>query len=475
MYRRLLLCPVTLVLFLMVVAPALAEDRRSILPPDGTGAFERLYYAKKDRFGQINRANDGEKASKENPADLEAIDLAAKWNTYRITWDSIKMGGENKTVLLTDPGVANKLMVEFEQQVKSAEDVQKGNPVFTEMYLKALAVRARDVIQTSQPISALNGARMLARLAEAGSEDAGDACLDALKDQKEFLEPRARAGVQYYALQGLKHLLARWAQTPPTSKDRQTACVEVLVAIIERPLPPGTTFASREELEGVRVFRREAVRALAQFRSPALTDAAGKIRVRSAQTLLKVVNDDGLSPAARLDEQIEAAIGVARLQVKPVPAYQPDYAAQQIGGFVVEMARRARPAGENKTPWENKLPWKIHAARLGDALEGMRAEVKDLPSKPAAGYVDLVVVQALRALKEIEVSERANGGDLKFWLDSHPVPSTTLYKGLADSTVLPLDKSKAPASPEKPAGGESKPDVKKPDEKKPDEKKPGKP
>ena len=285
--------------------------------------------------------------------------------------------------------------------------------------------------------------------------------------------------MQYYALQGLKHLLARWNQTAPGPagrKERQAAYAQALVAVIERQLPPTTTFASRNEMEGLRVFRREAVRALAQFRSPAVIDNAGKaIKLRTAKTLLKVVNDDGLTPPARLDEQVEAAIGVARLSVKAVPAYQPDYAARQIGYLVVEMARRARPAGENKSPWENKLPWKIYAARLGDALEAMRAEVKGLPDKPAAAYVDNVVMRSLRSLKDIEITSAQNGGDLKFWLDNNAVPHTTLYQGLADSTVLPLDKSQLPSPPDKPAGGEKKPEGKKPGDKKPEEKKPIKP
>jgi len=462
-------CPVILALILAIAAPIGAQDRRSILPTDGQGQFLTAYASKNGHFRQINQANAGEKANKESKDDQDAIDVVAKYYTYRITWDSFKEPGGTKTDLITDPGIVNRLMKDFELQVKIAEDAQKGNPVFTEMYLKALALRARDVIQTSQPIAAVNGGRMLARLAEAGSEDAGDACLEALKDEKEFLEPRARAGIQYWALQGLKHLLARWAQTPPGSKDRQAGYVQALVAIIERPLPPGTNFTSREEMEGLRMFRREAVRALAQFRSPALTDGKG-IKLRTAQTLLKVINDDGLTPPARLDEQLEAAIGVARLPVKGLAAYHPDYAAQQIGYLVVELARRARPAGENKSPFENKLPWKIYAARLGDALEAMRADVKDSPDKPTATYVDNVVKLSLGALKAIEVSERANGGDLKFWLGGNPVPHTTLYQGLADSTVLPLDKSQVAPPPDKPAGGD-----KKPDEKKSDEKKPGKP
>ena len=179
-------------LLLLIALPAAAQNRLSILPTDGQGAFLTAYNSKKPHFGQINRANEGEKASKESKEDQEAINVVAKYHTYRITWDSFKEPGATTSRDLTDPGVVNSLMKEFELQVKAAEDAQKGNPVFTEMYLKALALRARDVVQTSKPISAVNAGHMLARLAEAGSDDAGDACLEAIKDEKDFLEPRTK-------------------------------------------------------------------------------------------------------------------------------------------------------------------------------------------------------------------------------------------------------------------------------------------
>jgi hypothetical protein len=463
-----------LALVLLAAAPARAQDQRKGILPGGEGQdkFLKQYKTASEVFKGINRPMEGEKANKDNADHKNAIDMAAQYYTYRLTWDDHN----------TDPGEADKLMSEFNTQVLSANsaEMRKGNPVFSELYLKALALRARDVVQTNQMIAAVNAARMLARLAETGTEEAGDACLDVVKNEKNFVDPVARPGAQYWALKGLGSLLARWADpplgadgtpvpVPADRKDREAKYVEALVATIEKFIPAdgkapaGVEPGSAEEL-GLQLFRREAVRALAQYRNPAVADEKGAIKVKSALTLLKVTNDDGLVPHARLDEQMEAAWGLARLHSKALASYQPDYAAQQIGYVVVQMgvnAKKNDPA---------KLPWKVQAARVSDALEFMRDDAKGLANKAASAYVEKVVAQTTRVLKDIELRELSGaGGDLKLWLGTNPAPDQTLYKGVDDSTVRPLDR---PDTPEAPPVKPEKPG--KPEKPK-DDKKPGKP
>jgi hypothetical protein len=456
-----------LALFLLAAVPARAQDqRKGILPADGEAKFMKDYTAaRKNVFETINRPNEGEKASKENAEHKAAIDTVAQFYTYRLTWDN-----EN-----TKPGEVDKLMSEFLTQVMTAnaETMRKGNPAFSEMYLKALTARARDVIQTNQPIAAVNAARMLARLAEIGTDEAGDACLEAVLNVNDFLDPKARMGVQYWAFKGLGNLLGHWADprlgpdgtpvpVPADRKEREAKYVEALVAMIEKGIlvdgksTAGVAPDSPEEM-GLQLFRREAVRALAQYRKPAVADDKKAIKVKSALTLLKVTNDDGLSPKVRLDEQIDAAWGLARIRSKGLASYQPDYAAQQIGQVVVQIAANAR----SKDP--TKIPWKYYAARLSDALELMRDDAKGLSDKAATAYVDKMVDLSLRILKDIEAKEQTTaGGALKLWLGANPAPNQMLYKGVADSTVRPLEKADAPEKPDKPK-----------EEKKPGDKKPG--
>jgi hypothetical protein len=457
------LCSTTLAL-LSLPGPVWSQDRPRMLPADGEAAFQKEYSRQKTRFDSIKRANEGEKANKDSKEDQTAIDVMAQWFTYRLTWD-----------VNSGYGKVNELMEEFFSQVNNAdaEAMRRGNPAFTEMYLKALAQRARDVIQTRQPIAAVNAGRMLARLAKAGSVEAGDACLEAVLDNGKFLEPKAQQGVQYWALQGLGNLLGRWADAaaasaatgaaPPAQPEREAKYVQALAQVIERKPPAGPVAPSAEEVAGMQVFRREAVRALAQYRAPAVADAKGAtVKVPSALALLKVVNNDGLSPPARLDEQIEAAVGVARLQSKALALYQPDYAAQQIGYLAVRIASKAQP----KDP--ERFAWKTYAAKLADAVEAMRADVKARQDKEAGPYVEQLLPQVLRVLKDVETSERGDSSNLKNWLDTKPAPHTTLYKGLSDSTVRPFG---AEGEPDKPDEGAKKPEEKKPGDK-PGDKKP---
>lgn len=467
------LCSTALALLWLAAGPVRAQDakedpkkdRKVILPSDGEAAFKSAKFkAAKQRFEVINKSAEGEKANKDSKEDQEAVDWMAQYYTYRLTWEQLTTPPDVSGPKPPE-GTANKLVEDFFAQVSSATSpaMRQANPAFSEMYVRALALRARDVIQTRQPIAAVNGARMLARLAEVGSVEAGDACAEAVEDAKDFLAPKARAGVQYWAFQGLKSLLALWAEAPAgaegppaTRKDREARYVQALVEAIPRKPPDGTKPLTREELNGLRVFRREAVRALAQYRAPAVADDKGAVKVGTALALLKVVNDDGLAPSVRLDEQIEAAVGVARVRSKALASYQPDYAAQQIGYLVVVMASQAAI----KDP--PKFAWKVHAARLADAVEAMRADVKDHPDKAAVAYVEKVLGPAQRILKELEATERASGVDLKAWLGSNPPPNKTLYKGVDGSTVRPLEKGE-----DAPAEVEKKPDEKKPGEKKP--------
>jgi hypothetical protein len=464
----------TLTLLVLATGPARAQDRRpGLLPPEGEAAFDKAYKQIKEDYGKINKANTDEKASKDDPKHKEAIDKTAQYYVYRLTWT-------NNTV----PGEVDKVMQSFlnEMNTVDSEAMRKGNPVFTEMFLKATAERAREVIQTRMPIAAVNAGRMLERLAKAGSEDAGNACLDAVQNANDFLDPTARAGVQYWALQGLGELLGRWAEdttpAPPARKALEAKYVEALANFIEQfvtkdgaAAPVG---AAPDEVHGLQVFRRQAVRALGQYRSPAVADTKGAIKTKSALSLVKVVADDGLFPPARLDERIDAAVAVARLQSKALPAYQADYAAQQIGFVVAQMGAEAKP-GERKPGSGSKYPWKVLAARLGDALRAMEADTKGAPDK-AGEYVQNVVLRSLRVLDDIELKEQStNGNALNLWLTTNAPPHNSLYKGVADATVRPPDQREPP--PAKPAKPETKPEKPqaKPGETKPEPKKPAKP
>jgi hypothetical protein len=138
-----------------------------------------------------------------------------------------------------------------------------------------------------------------------------------------------------------------------------------------------------------RYFRREAIRALAQFRLPAVEiDAKNKkIDGPVAYWLLKVVANDGLSPSASVSEQVEAAYGLFLLRSEGTP-YQTDLSLYVAGRFIAKVFavkynidhQRAAKGIEVKLKKKDKKersaepipvreePWTLHAARLSYAM-----------------------------------------------------------------------------------------------------------
>ncbi len=129
-----------------------------------------------------------------------------------------------------------------------------------------------------------------------------------------------------------QHALSADADSAAGAARNEAAALEAVVKI-----PSGTQqrlparYAPRAQIDGFLLVRREAIAALAQDRYPTLPDKS-----RPAWLLLKVAANDGIPAVPRLDERIEAAIGVAHAQPDLDKDYQPDYAAYQLGLFATD-------------------------------------------------------------------------------------------------------------------------------------------
>jgi hypothetical protein len=311
------------------------------------------------------------------------------------------------------------------------------------------------VLQNDRQLARVNGARILARLAKAGQEETADLLAETVAD------PQQNDGVKYFAFQGLRELFAQANQPNPTifqgkaGKEREGRCLEALVNAAGRNVP-GADDLPREEREGMRVVRREALHALAMNRRPGITNDKGALVLRPAQVLAQAARADGVIPEPRLDERVEAAIGLARQSPKAFDGYQADYAAYQLAWFTADFGR-ASNAG-------TKELWKTSAARLIEAFEGMKTETGALKDgKNIAEFLD----KSLSVLKTIERDGKGDARDLVAWLSGQDLPNKTLYKGVADSAI-----KEGPSEPKEPPQKTAPPD-KKPDEKQPEEKKKG--
>jgi hypothetical protein len=327
-----------------------------------------------------------------------------------------------------EPGKIAGLYSDFEKNLKELQRYHGKNmtegiiPAFShESMLAALEVLRKP--EASWVVRA-NAARVLARLADLGQGELAGALVDVLKDS------RQTDAVRYYVLQGLRNLLARQpppgSDTPPVvSTEQQDKIAGAVLELLNRPPSWLHANSPAEEVDGYRLLRREALRVMALLHAPALGE-----KDRPALALVRFAGNDGrVAPRPRLDERLEAAVGLAGM--RPGKEYQPDYAAYQIGRFVVEFGSAANDELGKSTPAaQRKRPWKIDAARLLEALDVMKAQSKN-------EYVNKAAAQMAAVLSKIELGQQARPQDLTDWLAGNPPASKELFKDLPDSAVKP--------------------------------------
>jgi hypothetical protein len=412
----------------------------NVQQPVERGKLESKY--NKDFAAIIKDLTNNKASPKEN---AEAVDVLAQWHTFRVTWNDVQSAQGAMT------RVINELDVFLDDANKNKATA------LLEAFTSRAVEHLKLVLQNDRPIARVNGARILARLAKAGMEETADLLAETVAD------PRQYDAVKYDAFRGLRDLFAQANQPNPSifqskvGKEREARCLEALVTAAGRKVP-GADGLPSEEREGIRVVRREALHALAMNRRPGTIDDKGALALRPALVLLQAARADGFVPEPRLDEKVEAAIGVARQSPKLLDGYQADYAAYQLGWFTADFARATNTTA--------KEPWKTCASRLIEAFEGMKTETAQLKE---GKYVGEVLDQCLRVLASIEKTGKGDPRDLASWLSDKQPATTSLFKGVADSAIKEGAAVTA-ETPEKPAPPEKKPDEKKPEEKKPGDK-----
>jgi hypothetical protein len=368
-------------------------------------------------------------------ADVDVVDLAAKVVTWRYVLDA---GNEKK------PGALDAIYQELDNRIRSLAKpkVKEASPDLGKVYSHYVMVHAVEVVNfpTAKPVARLNAARSLARLAELGQGELADALVEVLR--KDLKQDQGRDGVRYWVLRGLHDLLALPPQMPPLFDESKVTLA--ILEFLDQP-PFVSAGAPAEEIEGFRMLRREAVRALAQTHAPALPGVTDMAKQPAMWLARFAGNDKSLQPPPRLDERLEASLGLAHMRAsKQVPNYQADYAAQQIGLFLEAFGKAANSEKEEKVAFKRQRPWKVDAARLKDALTAMREEVKD-------PHVAKVVEVGLRVLEAVKKREAAEAGDLSWFSNpDNAAPNQELFKGVANTKVEPAP-AEAPAAPAAPA------------------------
>jgi hypothetical protein len=400
---------VPLLLRLALLLALLPLVARAQTPQEGTDALENEYKKHRQILPQLLKG-----AVAADPADKEhaaAIDAAARYATTRFLWD----------LKQKEPGQMDRVYQDFDKDVGYMLRNKANTKAVAQMFTHQVILHAKVVLRDGRPIAQVNAARVLARLWELEQGELADALVDVVKD------PNLGEAVKYWAFRGLHNLLALPVPMPPdppvVSKAQEEKAVAALVEFIQRksPFTPGTP---RPEVDGFRVVRREAIRALAQAHN--LT--AGN--PRPALVLLRVAGrDEGVVPEPRLDERLEAAIGVGRVRSAGSKEYNPDYAAWVLGRFVVDFVNAANGNSAATKTAERARPWKVDAARLGEALEAMKADAKDNK------YVQEFLNRALPLLAGVESGKQPDPTPLNTWLSGNEPPNKELFKDVRESVL----------------------------------------
>jgi hypothetical protein len=241
--------------------------------------------------------------------------------------------------------------------------------------------------------------------------------------------PRASDGVKYYLFRTLSGLLGVPTKIEVLKKETQE---KIVLAALKMIAAKKKFFKNtpQDELDGYRALRREAVKVVAKTPSPTIAD-----RSLPALVLAQIAaGDESISPAPRLDERIEAAIGLARLAEKAekFPDFQADYAAAAIAQAVRSFGVQAN-MNIDKKGIERLRPWRVDAARLAEAVDAMKGNGKNAFINTASGQCQKAVLTNLAAALQIP----ARPNDLADWLERNPPPSKTLFKSVSESTIKP--------------------------------------
>lgn len=384
---------------------------RGQTPGEGMDAVDAQYKKHRQLIGQLLKGD--VEADAKDKDHAEAVDALAKYATLRFLSDL-----DQKT-----PGKMDAIYQDFDRNVASVLRLKARGQPLAQLYTRQIIAHAKPVLEKGYPIAKVNVARVLARLAELGQGELADALTDVIKDANQL------DAVKYWAFRGLHDLLALPVPMPPdppvVNAAQEARAVAALVEFIQRKaqFTQGTPPA---EVDGFRVVRREAIRALAAAHN--LT--AGN--PRPALVLLKIVGKDAsVVPEPRLDERLEAAIGVGRVRAAGNKAYNPDYAAWVLGRFIVDFVGAANGNSATTKTSERVRPWKIDAARLGESLDLMKIDAK------GDKYVQDFLSRALPLLGQVEGGKQPDPTALNTWLSGNEPMNKELFKDVPGSAVKP--------------------------------------
>jgi hypothetical protein len=371
--------------------------------PEGEGA-EGVKKKWKDKAVQTswNALRQG-KEKPDEKKDKEVIDTAAQWYVYRVTWSEY-VGQTSPTAQNSIPNV-HRDFDRILNELGKNKDTEKLLGLFSRQAM----VHINEVLKNGRLRSRINAGVLMHRLAQAGRQEL-------IPDVVAILKGQQPDYIKLYALKSLRELLERQPPVPTDPQDRKKwegfyrPAIEELIAWVERSpaIPKDATEEEKKRINEVAQYlRREAIRALAQARVPAVSfDGNGKkVEGPVAYVLLKVLAGDGMSPAPSLSEKVEAAVGLCQVRADPGVPYRSDLALYLVGRFIAKefaraynddqprfastdlpdkkpkKGRKEEDTGPSEPRQVRAEPWKIHQARLFNGLKEMENATANATAK----------------------------------------------------------------------------------------------
>jgi hypothetical protein len=442
MLRRLLCC-LSLGLVAAVASPVAAQKLE-----DGRNRFELMPEIKATRELRKELRTGRIPYDAKDKDHKTAVAIMAAEAVYPLFWDgveSFKSGKLNRTV--EDwTGTLGYL---------SSKNYREKTTGLQQALVREVTDRCAEVIKKSpKPVISVNAAMLLARIPERAVERGalqtreewaddvaprladgnGDhlvtTCVDLLNAEqaKDGKKDRPNDGVRYYLFRSLSGALSVPLKKEAIKKETEEKAVQTALDFLAKAPKPGKT-APREEVEGFKVLRREAVKVVAASRSADLGEKG-----RPALVLARIAAADAsVSPPPRTDEQLEAACGLARMIGEAAarsPSLQTDYAAWCVLLAVYDFAVDANKDVEKSKALERRRPWVVEAARFLEAVERMAGDGKTTPP-----YVSSVLRQCSEALSAIQGGKGAGAAELGQWEKDNRPSAKSLYKDVEDSVV----------------------------------------
>jgi hypothetical protein len=397
------------------------------------GKLEAPVPSDKDQRDFMRMVRGQEDAPTDPKRRKELFEQVLRYLIYRLTWENIHEGREAVTtrdIMEGSPGgMADGIFKAFPPPgfQRPAEDPEEAAKRERQRkYLAEMRSYAthylREVLQNRLLIARLNAAIVLHRLAQYGQEDVLDELLMILEHPEEHL------AVKHWAIKGIGELLSQASAKPPKDPKRmERAALAVFRWLDDATRMPVSLVEEMSEAErdGIRFIRREAIRALAAYRRPAISEDAktGRREGPVAALLVRIManEENNVVPSASLVERKEAAEALCQLQAKHTPSYQHDYAAFQVARLIAVLGAEADRDAARSTQ-----RWKAFAAQLKNAFDTL---AEDARNTPHAGYVNRLSARVLPVLEYLFDESKSAGSvsELNEYLAGNPPKSAEVY------------------------------------------------